>query len=332
MRILALAAFVILACNDAGGPAVQFTPQLEILAGDAQQDTVTKELPNEIQARVSDSVTKSPRANVIVNWVVVQGGGSVFAAVGSTNQLGVASQRWTLGPIAGAQVLEARAIDPGTGQPVVFARINATALPGPLVYHGFDVPRLHVFGDTAALPIEAEDAHGNVVDVPPIDSPDGLTTLRSGATARVVGDRLGRFRLVAGDDTLRVIIHPPAGPYVHRRTIADTTWEQTGTLAFSHWSTTGNPCCADSAAVYIVSSFKSVKRVLGVSVDSTTSIDLGVSHTWGHVDGTTYPNLGVGFVLAPSTTIQATNTAFVGVQAGRWVFVGNGGADSVFIR
>jgi hypothetical protein len=62
----------------------------------------------------------------VVNFVVTAGGGHVFAGTAITNADGVAQERWTLGA-AGAQALEARAVDASTGQALVFATFTATA-------------------------------------------------------------------------------------------------------------------------------------------------------------------------------------------------------------
>jgi hypothetical protein len=61
---------------------------------------------------------------------VVAGGGSVFAGFGMTNDSGIAKERWTLGTVAsGDHRVEARAVDPETGEGVVFGTFSATAVP-----------------------------------------------------------------------------------------------------------------------------------------------------------------------------------------------------------
>lgn len=67
-------------------------------------------------------------AGQVINFRVLEGGGSMFAGVGVTNAEGRAQDRWTLGAGAGAtNVSEARAVDPATGNPIVFARFTATS-------------------------------------------------------------------------------------------------------------------------------------------------------------------------------------------------------------
>jgi hypothetical protein len=80
-------------------------------------------------ALLADSV---PVAGQVVNFVIVNGGGHVFAGSGTTNAAGEVRDLWTLGTVAGAQVLEARAVD-DAGNPIVFDRVTAVADPGPAV-------------------------------------------------------------------------------------------------------------------------------------------------------------------------------------------------------
>jgi hypothetical protein len=105
-------------------------PQLVIVAGDRQTDTVGRTLAAQIQARLTDALNGAPLPGRIVNWIVVEGGGSVFAPVGQTGSDGVARQTWTLGMTVGKQKLVARWIDPETGATVTLDSALATALPG----------------------------------------------------------------------------------------------------------------------------------------------------------------------------------------------------------
>jgi hypothetical protein len=128
---LVLAAAACGGADPAGLKKLQPVVVLDIIGGANQVDTVGKELGAPIMSRVTDSATAKPIAGQIVNWVVIAGGGSVFAPVTQTDTLGGTQQRWTLGWATGDQVLEARAVDPTTGAPLTFARVHATALPRP---------------------------------------------------------------------------------------------------------------------------------------------------------------------------------------------------------
>ncbi|HEV8263729.1 MAG TPA: hypothetical protein VGQ06_02180 [Gemmatimonadales bacterium] len=101
---------------------------MTIIAGDKQDDTVGRELPAAITVQVTNAQTLAPLPGVLINWHVVSGGGSVFAGTALTDVLGMARERWTLGPIVGEQAMEARMID-SLGNPIVYARVTATAKP-----------------------------------------------------------------------------------------------------------------------------------------------------------------------------------------------------------
>ncbi|MGH7510892.1 MAG: hypothetical protein ACREMZ_15675 [Gemmatimonadales bacterium] len=168
-----------------GEPSTPPTPgavaSLAIIEGEDQKAEVGKELPAAIVVQVTDAQARAV-PDQLINFVVVQGGGSVFAGVAQTNALGEARERWTLGTIAGEQVLEARAVDQSTGEPIVFGRITATADPGPpatltfadTVQFALNAPRevalyrrfLGEPVDLAQLIAGAEDQYGNAIADP----------------------------------------------------------------------------------------------------------------------------------------------------------------------
>lgn len=65
----------------------------------------------------------------VVNFVVVSGGGRVFAGSALTSSAGDAKEIWTFGPAAGVQRLEARAVDQARGAPLLLASLDVTAQP-----------------------------------------------------------------------------------------------------------------------------------------------------------------------------------------------------------
>src|SRR5712692_8014601 len=68
-----------------------------------------------------------PALGQIVNFVVTTGGGSVYAPTGIIlNSKGYAQDVWTLGPVAGVQTVEARAVD-SLGNKLAFGTFTATA-------------------------------------------------------------------------------------------------------------------------------------------------------------------------------------------------------------
>lgn len=107
------------------GPAV-----MDILGGDGQSGPPGQELPTALTVLVKDDAA-AIIAGQPVNFVVVKGGGRVFAGGNITNSQGIAKERWTLGNIVGdEQVVEVRAVDNATGVGKVFARFTATVSGG----------------------------------------------------------------------------------------------------------------------------------------------------------------------------------------------------------
>ena len=100
--------------------------ELLVVAGNAQTGPAFEELPDPLVVKVMKPNGK-PLKNQIVNFVVVEGGGSVFAGVARSNKKGLAQERWTLGD-AGPQKLEVRAVHPDTGEKLVFGTFTATAV------------------------------------------------------------------------------------------------------------------------------------------------------------------------------------------------------------
>ena len=132
IRCLALVpAFLLaLSCDDGTSPELPGPPAVLVLvSGDEQADTVGQELPGALVVRVEDA-DGDPVPGQLVNFVVTAGGGSVFAGSALTNADGEARERWTLGTsTADSQRVEVRAVDPETGDKLVFATFAAVALP-----------------------------------------------------------------------------------------------------------------------------------------------------------------------------------------------------------
>src|SRR5256885_12998384 len=102
---------VLLGC---GGPAepgpTRPTVLVSVVGGGAQEARVGEELPEPVVIRATDAQSAAV-AGQLINFVVATGGGHVFAGSAQTNAQGEARERWTLGTVAGEQVLEARAVD-----------------------------------------------------------------------------------------------------------------------------------------------------------------------------------------------------------------------------
>src|SRR6267154_2804005 len=96
---------------------------LSVVSGDNQTGPPGTELPAPLVARVEDSRGHAVKGQ-IVNFVVVSGGGSVFAGAAISGPDGIVQERWTLGA-SGPQRVEARAIDNLTGAKLTFATFTA---------------------------------------------------------------------------------------------------------------------------------------------------------------------------------------------------------------
>lgn len=182
---------------------------VSIIEGDEQIAQVATALPTAIRVRVLDAQARGVEGQ-IVNFVVVTGGGTVFAGAAQTNAAGEALERWTLGPTAGTQILEVRAIDQSTGDPIVFGRAEATATAGPMTQYYFERPWVRVSADsTFDVRARGVDAYGNAVPTPTVTSPNGTL---AGAMLRL--DTLGFTSVRMGDSTMRVVAHIPARSFI----------------------------------------------------------------------------------------------------------------------
>lgn len=169
--LVAAAVAAISTCGD--GPtenARRIATSFLIVAGDDQEAVVGMQLPDPIVVRATDA-QGAVVAGAVVNFVVAGGGGSVFAPAVSTNADGTASNRWTLGPTAGTQTLEVRAIDQD-GEPVTYAVIEATALADvPASVTRVSPDGLSGVAGTAApepLAVRVADQYGNAVANVPV--------------------------------------------------------------------------------------------------------------------------------------------------------------------
>jgi hypothetical protein len=164
--LLALAGLAVAACDGGSGPDQAGPPaHLDIVSGDLQTAVVGTELPQALVVEVTDDKGK-PVEGQVVNFVVTAGGGTVFAGTALTNAEGRAQERWTLGTTArDTQRVEARAVNPSTGQALVFAAFRAVGTPGApaaLVKVGGDA-QTGAPGVALAdsLAVRVTDAHGN---------------------------------------------------------------------------------------------------------------------------------------------------------------------------
>ncbi len=193
-----------------GDPTANGPVSLSVISGGDQQGLPGQELAQPIVVRVTDG--DGPVAGVLINFVVVQGAGQVFAGAALTNSRGEARERWTLGE-AGENVVEARGVDQTTGEAIVYARITAYAVDpgaGPvatLTIYPDGFPQLRLLDSLIDLTqvVFAFDAEGAPVPLPelaisapaPLRVTGNLITADREAAAQVdisVGNALHRCR------------------------------------------------------------------------------------------------------------------------------------------
>lgn len=306
-RVIPLLCVVILgACSDQGaGPQNPVMASLEIVSGDHQADTVGLELPDPLVVVVKDAAGQ-PLQGQVVNFVVTSGGGTVFAGANSTNADGIAKERWTLGTNASdSQVVEVRAVDNTTGQAKVFARFEATAIPGAPAGVGVQPYSvvMGALGDTLRLSDTAYDRYGNLIPHPQahwevedssivaIDSTGLLFALANGQTHAFVTSG------VASDSALVTVQQ-------HATTI-DVT-----------------PDAYDSATAI---SFGALGDTLAASVTATDALGNAIAHpavTWMSTDSLVVSVTDSGMITARGpgmTWVAATlaglrDSAFIRVQ------------------
>lgn len=188
----------ILACGGATEESPPPPPPPPAYAiGVIEADTVdTVATTTRVTVEVVNAASATPAPGVLVNFVVVQGGGRVFAGVGLTDSIGRVRDLWTLGTVADTQVLEARAVDPVTGDPIVYARAVLRALPGPATTAVIDTTPIHLFlGDSIDLTprrVQAADRYGNPIDTIAAWQPGPAWQLRGGylVNQEAAADRL----------------------------------------------------------------------------------------------------------------------------------------------
>lgn len=133
---LALALFATGCGQQPTQPEASGLARFQVVSGDAQQGQPGQELPDALVVQALDAEDK-PLKEVLVNFRVVEGGGTIWAGSAMTDKDGFARDYWTLGQ-TGTQRVEVRAVDPTTGERRVYGEFTATFLPQDSDSDGFD--------------------------------------------------------------------------------------------------------------------------------------------------------------------------------------------------
>jgi hypothetical protein len=123
--VLSLLTLVAAACSEQSTePSAELIASFVVVAGDGQEGAPGQELASPLMVQAFDE-RGIPARRALVNFRVVEGGGSMWAGVAVTDQQGLAQDYWTLGT-SGSQRVEVRAVDPTTGAKQVFGEFVAT--------------------------------------------------------------------------------------------------------------------------------------------------------------------------------------------------------------
>ena len=204
------ATLLVLGCGggDGDGNDSAAFADLSLVSGANQTQVVATALAQPLTVRLSDAAGR-PVAGQGVGFVVVSGGGTVFAGTAVSDANGHASERWTLGTLAGIQRLEARSVTPDGSARVL--SIEATALAAAPVALSL-VGSVGAAAQTQPLPdpvrIRVLDAYGNACAgvVVGFAAQDGGSASPMSAVTAVDGDAETHWTLgpVIGPQTLRV--------------------------------------------------------------------------------------------------------------------------------
>jgi hypothetical protein len=168
IRLSLLALMIATGCDSPSDSAGGARPaRMDVVSGDLQPTAVVgTALSEPLVVRVVNANGK-PLRGQLVNFRVASGGGAVFAGAAQTNENGEARERWTLGTVAGdTQRVEARAVDPTTGEAQVFAVFRAIGTPdAPATLLPVGPQRAGTVGSELAdsLAVKLADRYGNVV-------------------------------------------------------------------------------------------------------------------------------------------------------------------------
>lgn len=128
--VAALLALNLLACDSPSGsssdPAI-----LRVVSGNRQTATGGSLLPEPIVVQVLDS-SERPVGDVVVQWQVISGGGSLAQPTSVTDAAGLASNRWRVGAAGGAGTDDQQRVTASvrSNGAVLSAEFSATAVPG----------------------------------------------------------------------------------------------------------------------------------------------------------------------------------------------------------
>jgi hypothetical protein len=208
--ILATLCLALAACAGSDNAAIPGPnpgpPDLVIVSGDGQSGPVGTELPDPFVVQATDDKDK-PLKGQLVNFVVVAGG-SMFAGSSLTNNDGQAQDFLILGPAAGQNLVEVRAVDPATGEKLVFAQFSATGIaPSPITRFTDEAAFLTASGAVATVTYPTPRANTVVTY-----TEGGVSLVSAGGFINRIGDETpilaGNEFLVSGAENVDIDLSP----------------------------------------------------------------------------------------------------------------------------
>jgi hypothetical protein len=175
-------------------PPPQAATQVTSSSGNEQSARIGALLPQQLSVLVTDE-DETPVPDVAVTWSVLDGGGTVSPATSTTDDAGLASTEFTLGPVEGQQRAQAE-VSGLAGSPVIFTATATLEEPQPVELRvlsgGNNVPDrfssdLWVHGDYAYTGTWGfRDEEGNVLNVWSLDAA-GAPSLATQVTVQDIG-------------------------------------------------------------------------------------------------------------------------------------------------
>ena len=318
---------------------------LDVISGNQQVAPPNTQLPKPVVVRALNG-SGSPIASQIINFRVTAGGGSVFAGVSMTNAQGYAQEYWTLGPSAGVNTLEARAVDPSTGARLVFAQVTATAVTVSRVSVSPSSGSLAI-GDTLRLSANATDTTGAVVPVPAAwttsnaaiatVSAAGLVTALGSGTATVTATAEGKSGLATLQVTgpvSSVSISPVADTLAvgQTRQLVSTARDASGNAvggATTSWMSS-NPAVATISTSGVVTGVAAGTAAITGTVNGIAGSNTTVVNTGTVSVGSGQPSLVAGFNNMPSGMTVLSDVDLTSLTS-TWRYVANAATASVVL-
>ena len=317
---LALAASLLTLAGCAGDSVspspVDLQLRLAIVSGNNQTGAPNSELALPLVASVTDARGRGVSGQ-LVNFRIVSGGGTMFAGAALTDRSGLAKDYWTLGA-SGTQTVEVRAVDPTSGEKLVFATFTATLASPDADSDGFTVQQGDCNDNNALVFPGASDNPDTSFTDSDCDGIDGKKTVsvfvsKSGADAAQCGEfaspclsiTFGISRAVA---LTRARVLVAAGTYTEVVSLVNGVMIHGGYSNTFAQRSTENRALLNGSAEYLTTGLH--YAVIGDQVTTTAGLDMflvqGPNPVGQRPDGSGRHTTGI--LLRNSTAVTISNS------------------------